>query len=103
MTDMRLFKLVTSEEIITEVTEETETHYVLKKPRLCAMQQGKDEQGNVGNFLVLLPWIMYATDPTTKTEKDIKLFKHVIAGESEGVQAILEKEYLSATTGLQLL
>ena len=100
---LKLFKLLTSEEIVANVVRETDDYFVLDKPRLCAMQQGNDDKGNPGNYLVLLPWIMYATDPTTKTEKDIKLYKRSIAGESMGVPGIMEKEYLSVTTSIQLV
>jgi len=101
--NIRLFKLVTSEEVVAKVISEKEGHYVLEKPRLCAMQQGKGEDGKIGNFLVLLPWIMYATDPNTGTEKDIKLYKNVIAGEPIGLPLVMEKEYLSVTSTIQLI
>ena len=101
--NIKLFKLATSEEIVSKVVREEEDYYVLEKPRLCAMQQGKDAEGRVGNFLVLLPWIMYATDPNTKMEKDIKLYKQVIAGESIEVPLIMEKEYLETISSIQLM
>lgn len=101
--EIKLFKLLTSEEIVTRVVEENDEYFILEKPRLCAMQQGKDAEGNVGNYLVLLPWIMYATDPNTKTEKDIKLYKRVIAGESVEVPIVMEKEYLSTISPIQIV
>lgn len=102
MSDLILVKLQTSEEIIAKVVEDAGDHYILNKPRLCAMQQGQDENGKVGNFLVLLPWVMYAYDPTTKSEKDVKMYKSAIIGESVDVPKILEDEYLQTTSGIQL-
>lgn len=103
MTDkLILIKLQTSEEVIAKVLEENDDSYILEKPRLCAMQQGQDENGKVGNFLVLLPWIMYAFDPTTKTERDVELFKSAMVGRAVAVPKVLEDEYLQQTSGIQL-
>ena len=88
MSELVLIKLVTSEEIIAKVLEEDDEKYKVEKPRLCAMQQGQGEDGKVGNFLVLLPWIMYAFDPTTKTERDSYIYKNTIAGQAVDVPKI---------------
>lgn len=104
MNEIKLFKLVTSEEIVTTVIKEENDYFVLEKPRLCAMQQEQDKEGNiVGNYLVLMPWMMYATDPVAKTERDVKLYKHTIAGEAVEVPALMEKEYQSQISSIQLL
>ena len=101
--NIKLFKLVTSEEIVTRIADETDDYYLLEKPRLCTISQRQDKQGNVGNFLVLLPWMMYATDPENKIEKDVKLYKSVIAGEADGTPNAIEKEYLSVISTIQLV
>ncbi len=101
--ELKLLKLFTSEEVIAQVLEDTDEYYILHKPRLCAMQQGKGADGKVGNYLVLLPWIMYATDPTTKTEQDIKMYKRVIAGESIEIPDAIDKEYVAVTTNIQMI
>ena len=97
-----LVKLVNSEEVIAKAVEETDEYFMLNKPRLCAMQQGQDENGQVGNFLVLLPWVMYAFDPVNKTEKDVKMYKRAIIGEPESVPLVMEEEYLQTTSGIQI-
>ena len=101
MSKLKLFKLSTSEEVISKVVKTEEDHYVLEKPRLCAMQQAQDDQGNItGNYLVLLPWMMYATDPSTKTERDVKLYFRSIAGEAVSIPAVMEQEYEATTSSI---
>ncbi len=103
MKEIKLFKLVTSEEVVTTVIEETDEYFVLEKPRLCAMQQEQDAEGKItGNYLVLMPWMVYATDPVAKTERDVKMYKATIAGEAVEVPLIMEKEYQSQTSPIQL-
>lgn len=104
MRELKLFKLVTSEEVVTTVVEDNDDYFVLEKPRLCAMQQVQDNEGNItGNYLVLMPWMIYATDPTAKIEKNVKLYKRTIAGEAVEIPTAMEKEYQQHTTGIQLL
>ena len=103
MSEIKLFKLTTSEEIISKIVSEEDGYYVLEKPRLCAMQQAQDPEGNItGNYLVLLPWMMYATDPSTKTERDVKLYKQTIAGEAVSVPKIMEDEYTNTVSAIIL-
>ena len=101
---LRLFKLFTSEEVVVKIVKEEDDHYVVEKPRLCALRQEHDPQGNItGNYLVLMPWMVYATDPETGTEEDIKLYKNVIAGETVKMPNAIEKEWLHVTSKIQLL
>ena len=54
MRELKLFKLVTSEEVVTTVVEDNDDYFVLEKPRLCAMQQVQDNEGNItGNYLII--------------------------------------------------
>ncbi len=102
---LRLFKLFTSEEVVVKVLKEEEDYFLVEKPRLCALRQEQDPTtGQVtGNFLVLMPWMVYATNPETGAEEDIKLYKTVIAGETEKMPTAIEKEWLHVTSSIQLL
>ena len=103
--DIRLFKLPTSEEVVAKVVKEEDDHYVLEKPRLCALRQEQNpETGEItGNFLVLMPWMVYATDPTNGTEQDIKLAKNMVLGEAVHTPGAIESEWLHVTSSIQLL
>jgi hypothetical protein len=45
--DIKIFKLITMEEVLSEVESEDETHYVLVNPVGIAVVRGKDGQPNV--------------------------------------------------------
>ena len=46
--DIKILKLTTSEEVLSEIESEDETHYVLVNPVGVAVVRGKDGQPNVG-------------------------------------------------------
>ena len=54
--DIKVFKLITLEEVLSEVESEDETHYVLVNPVGIAVVRGKDGQPNVG----LAPFPLHA-------------------------------------------
>ena len=81
-----VFKLATGEEIITRVTEETDTHYHIKAPLQMVMGQRGPQFG---------PFIMMANPDKLKINKT-----HVVA--DAGPVAELEGQYESITTGIAL-
>lgn len=84
---IRVFKLVTGEEIITKVTKEDEKNYTIEKPLQMAMTQ---------RGLQFAPVAMMM-DP----DKSIELSKEKIVFQGPPVSE-LENQYESATTGIAL-
>jgi hypothetical protein len=80
-------KLVTSEELIGKLTEETDTHYGIERPLTLVMSQ----QG-----LGLQPWLF-----TVNTDKTIKIPKDKIMV-IDATMAEMAKNYLSGTSGIAL-
>jgi hypothetical protein len=80
-------KLVTSEELIGKLTEETDTHYGVERPLTLVMS---------AKGLGLQPWLFTVdTDKTIKIPKDKVL---VIAGTLKE----MSDNYLSGTSGIAL-
>ena len=61
--DIKIFKLITMEEVLSEVESEDETHYVLVNPVGIAVVRGKDGQPNVG----FAPFPIHAEQKTGAT------------------------------------
>jgi len=61
--DIKILKLTTSEEVLSEIESEDETHYVLINPVGIAVVRGKDGQPNVG----LAPFPIHAEQKTDAT------------------------------------
>lgn len=99
MSDVMLFKLSTSEEILAKINDETETHYVLDRPRLLAPMQQHNNQVS----LALIPWLMGAQDPRTEFESAITLNKSAIIGKASELPKALVDMYLSKTSGISLI
>lgn len=96
--NIKVFKLVTSEEIVAEVEEELEDTFVLKRPRsLVLMQAG----GQVSQEL--MPWIVSASDADGEFESFVTLEKLHIMGEVIDVPEDLINYYHSKTSGIALV
>lgn len=84
---IRVFKLVTGEEIITKVAGEDEKTYIIEKP----LQMGMTQRGFQFAPAVLM------MDP----DKPIELLKEKIVIQGPALKE-LESQYESATTGIAL-
>ena len=93
MSDYKLYKLISGEEIIGKVEKEDDSNVVLSTVRLMTVQQ--HENGNP--FVAMIPWMIGA--PTSS----IELSKSSIIGNLSGdVSSELEKGYIQQTTGIQM-
>ena len=57
---IKSLKLVSGEECVVEITEETETTLTFKNPVACIMQRGEN-----GPLLGFMPWMQSANGPFT--------------------------------------
>lgn len=80
-------KLITSEELVGKLKEETNTHYVIEKP----LALGMSNQG-----INLQPWLF-----TADTEKDISIPKDRVMIIIPTLK-IMADNYLQGTTGIAL-
>jgi len=90
--EIALMKLVSGEEVIAKVTENTENTLTIKNARVLIMQP--TGPGQVG--LVMVPWM--ATVP----DDEIPLRKVDIMHRATNVPKELEDGYLQQTSGIQL-
>ena len=91
--DVKVLKLITGEEVIARVTEESSNLLILEKPMTLQMIPPNTSTGQVG--FALMPWMQAA-----KNEKVIISTEHIIA-EDEGSEQT-QKNYLQLVTGLSL-
>jgi hypothetical protein len=92
MDNIRVFKIMTGEEIISRVTEETDTTFTLNKPRVVAIAPGPNGQVSV----TLIP--LFASNQ----DGDAGLEKAAIVAEVSEINDELEKGYIQQTTGIAL-
>jgi hypothetical protein len=90
MSSIQGIKLVTGEELVTEVVSFDKNAVHVKNPLVLHMSNGKD--GFVINFL---PWSIIA-------EGEIPLYTHAISSRFD-VPKEVEDNYLQNTTGLQIV
>lgn len=91
--NIKIFKLVSGEEIITKVLEDSslQSYIVIEKPRsIQPVPQGPNQFG-----IGLLPYII------TNADGQIKLYKAAISGECDAPSDV-EKVYLQQTTNIQI-
>ena len=80
-------KLVTSEELVGKLAEETDSYYVIERPLTLVMSQ----QG-----LGLQPWLF-----TVEPEKPAKIFKDKVLVVAPTLKAMADN-YLQGTSGIAL-
>jgi hypothetical protein len=76
--DIQILKLVTGEEVLSEIESQSETEYVLSNPVGIAVVRGKDGQPSVG----LAPFPLHAeqkTDATIAIPKRSVVYSYVPA------------------------
>jgi hypothetical protein len=80
-------KLMSGEELVAKLVEETATHYKLSKPMVIGMgQQGPG----------LMPYLF-----TVNPEKEIKILKTAITV-AEATDEVFAKQFVQSTTGIAL-
>ena len=91
--DVKVLKLITGEEVIARVTEESSNLLTLEKPMTLQMIPPNTSTGQVG--FALVPWIKAA-----KNDKTTISIEHVLVTDEASDQT--EKNYLQLITGLSL-
>ena len=91
--DVKVLKLITGEEVIARVSEESSNLLILEKPMTLQMLHPNTSTGQVGFELV--PWIKAAKNDKTTISID-----HVLVTDEASDQT--EKNYLQVVTGLSL-
>ena len=91
--DVKVLKLITGEEVIARVSEESSDLITLKKPMTLQMMAPDRTTGQVG--FALMPWIRAG-----KNEKVIISTEHILTEDKASDQT--EKNYLQLITGLSL-
>lgn len=92
MSDVRLVKLVSGEEVMFKVKSDTPTFYVAEKPiAMHVVPQGQEQYG-----LQLFPF------SPSNPEGDQMIFKSMIVAESIETPDGLVKAYIQRTTGIEI-
>ena len=91
--DVKVLKLITGEEVIARVSEESSNLLTLEKPMTLQMMPPNTSTGQVG--FAMVPWMKAA-----KNEKVTISTEHIITEDEASEQT--EKNYLQVVTGLSL-
>ena len=91
--DVKVLKLITGEEVIARVSEESSDLLTLEKPMTLQMMPPNTSTGQVG--FALVPWMKAA-----KNDKTTISIEHVLVTDEASNQT--EKNYLQLVTGLSL-
>ena len=91
--DVKVLKLITGEEVIARVSEESSNLLTLEKPMTLQMLPPNTSTGQVG--FALVPWIKAA-----KNDKTTISIEHILVTDEASDQT--EKNYLQVITGLTL-
>ena len=91
--DVKVLKLMTGEEVIARVSEESSNLLILEKPMTLQMLPPNTSTGQVG--FALVPWMKAA-----KNNKVTISIEHILVTDEASDQT--EKNYLQVVTGLSL-
>ena len=91
--DVKVLKLITGEEVIARVSEESSNLLILEKPMTLQMLPPNTSTGQVG--FAMVPWMKAAKNNKTTISID-----HVLVTDEASNQT--EKNYLQVITGLSL-
>ena len=91
--DVKVLKLITGEEVIARVSEESSNLLTLEKPMTLQMLPPNTSTGQVG--FAMVPWIKAA-----KNDKATISIDHVLVTDEASKQT--ETNYLQVITGLSL-
>ena len=93
MSNVKVFKLTTGEEIICTIDSEQPDHYIISKVRSVVPQQ--NQQG------IAIGWGPFIWSDMSGNS-GIELYKTNIVGRLLEISDAMEKEYLSKTSGIQI-
>ena len=79
MSDIKVFKTLTGEDLIAEVLKVEDTHYVLKNPAVLVLQETE-----AGMRVGLAPYMPYAKQP-------VALYAHAVSTEAFPEEAMVEE------------
>ena len=91
--DVKVLKLITGEEVIARISEESNNLLILEKPMTLQMLPPNTSTGQVG--FAMVPWMKAA-----KNNKATISIEHVLVTDEASDQT--EKNYLQVITGLTL-
>jgi hypothetical protein len=86
------FKLVSGDEVIARLVQLKLETIVINSPRVVALQLG--QQGNMGVMLIPLS--------VNSLKGDYEINNKAVVGRSSTVDPDLERQYITATTGIAL-
>lgn len=72
MSDIKALKLASGEELVVEITEQTETAVTFKNPVACVMQRSEK-----GPMLGFMPWMQAADGPFTIAKTNVMVIAEV--------------------------
>ena len=91
--DVKVLKLITGEEVIARVSEESSNLLTLDKPMTLQMLPPNTSTGQMG--FAMVPWMKAA-----KNEKITITIEHILVEDEASEQT--DKNYLQVVTGLSL-
>ncbi len=94
MSEVNVFKLGSSEEIICTVIDEQPDYFVVEKCRAVGPQQHENGQ-------LSLQWMPFIWSDVEGTAT-VNLYKSTIMGRLQNLPENMEKEYLQKTSGIVL-
>ena len=99
MSEVKVFKTISGDEVIAKVVKEEADHWVLEKARILFPQN----QGDGTVSLVMIPLITVAENPELRTESDMIFYTKNIMAVIFTIPASLEKSYLQQVSSIQLI
>lgn len=95
--DLRAFKIVTGEEIITELlSDKNPDYYEIAKPRQLGLIQTQGPDGQPALVPHLVPWVV------THPDGNFQLMKGRVILYIQNVPSVLGDMYLKDVTGIEL-
>lgn len=92
MSDVRVFKMINGEEIISEVSNHYDKHFELKNPANIMLQPTSGGQMGVG----IAPYMPYASG-------NVSLYKSAIASEAEPEQSMINEYNRIFGSGIEVV
>jgi len=92
MSNIKVFKLISGEEVIAEVVQQLQPTWTIRKARGLHIQQ--TQAGHIG--IGMIPWL------AGNVEGEVEIRETALMTNPYDPEANLEKEYLQQTTGIAI-